>query len=135
MMRARNFLMWRDDEHRKLQSNKLENTILPPQSKFNDKGKLIFKISLMFHSNFLNSLYFKGKSKSSSKSKISPYSQRKTDKDAKFSSRFPRRPSVESTFGMDAMESVKTKNAVYCAVVLEEFTKELAAICQEHSVT
>ena len=32
------------------------------------------------------------------------------------------------------MESVKTKNAVYCALVLEEFLKELAAISQEHAV-
>jgi len=32
------------------------------------------------------------------------------------------------------LESVKTKNAVYCALVLEEFLKELAAICQEHAV-
>lgn len=32
------------------------------------------------------------------------------------------------------MESVKTRNAILCAVVLEEFLKELAAIAQEHSV-
>ncbi|XP_071846775.1 FHF complex subunit HOOK-interacting protein 1B-like isoform X3 [Apostichopus japonicus] len=31
-------------------------------------------------------------------------------------------------------DSVKTKNAVYCAVVFEEFLKELAATCQEHVV-
>ena len=34
----------------------------------------------------------------------------------------------------DHMESVKTKNAVYSAIVLEEFLKELAAVCQEHAV-
>ena len=34
----------------------------------------------------------------------------------------------------DKMESIKTKNAVYCALVLEEFLKELAAISQEHAV-
>lgn len=34
----------------------------------------------------------------------------------------------------DKMESVKTKNAVYCALVLEEFLKELAAVSQEHAV-
>ncbi|GBM90497.1 FTS and Hook-interacting protein [Araneus ventricosus] len=32
------------------------------------------------------------------------------------------------------MESVKAKNAIFCAVVLEEFLKELAAIAQEHSI-
>lgn len=31
-------------------------------------------------------------------------------------------------------ESVKTRNAVYCAIVLEEFVKELAALSQEHSI-
>ena len=31
-------------------------------------------------------------------------------------------------------ESVKTRNAVYCAIVMEEFVKELAALSQEHSV-
>ena len=32
------------------------------------------------------------------------------------------------------LETLKTKNAVYCALVLEEFVKELAAISQEHAV-
>ena len=32
------------------------------------------------------------------------------------------------------METLKTKNAVYCALVLEEFVKELAALSQEHGV-
>ncbi|XP_035224048.1 FTS and Hook-interacting protein-like isoform X2 [Stegodyphus dumicola] len=32
------------------------------------------------------------------------------------------------------MESVKAKNAILCAIVLEEFLKELAAIAQEHSI-
>ncbi len=32
------------------------------------------------------------------------------------------------------MEALKKKNAVYCALVLEEFLKELAAISQEHAV-
>ncbi|GFU04027.1 FTS and Hook-interacting protein [Nephila pilipes] len=32
------------------------------------------------------------------------------------------------------MESVKAKNAIFCAVILEEFLKELAAIAQEHSI-
>lgn len=31
-------------------------------------------------------------------------------------------------------ESAKTRNAVYCAIVMEEFVKELAALSQEHSV-
>ncbi|XP_052282606.1 FHF complex subunit HOOK interacting protein 1B-like isoform X3 [Dreissena polymorpha] len=31
-------------------------------------------------------------------------------------------------------ESSKTRNAVYCAIVLEEFVKELAALTQEHSI-
>ena len=31
-------------------------------------------------------------------------------------------------------ESVKTRNAVYCAIVMEEFVKELAALSQEHAV-
>lgn len=41
---------------------------------------------------------------------------------------------AQSPETQDKMESVKTKNAVYCALVLEEFLKELAAISQEHSV-
>ncbi|KAG8196983.1 hypothetical protein JTE90_013132 [Oedothorax gibbosus] len=32
------------------------------------------------------------------------------------------------------MESLKARNAILCAVVLEEFLKELAAIAQEHSI-
>jgi hypothetical protein len=32
------------------------------------------------------------------------------------------------------VESVKTRNAVYCAIVLEEFVKELAALSQEHAL-
>ncbi|KAL3878304.1 hypothetical protein ACJMK2_030667 [Sinanodonta woodiana] len=32
------------------------------------------------------------------------------------------------------VESLKTRNAVYCALVLEEFIKELAALAQEHAV-
>lgn len=31
-------------------------------------------------------------------------------------------------------ESTKTRNAVFCAIVLEEFVKELAALTQEHAV-
>ncbi|WAQ99642.1 F16A1-like protein [Mya arenaria] len=31
-------------------------------------------------------------------------------------------------------ESLKTRNAVYCAIVLEEFVKELASLTQEHSI-
>ena len=38
------------------------------------------------------------------------------------------------TAAQERMESVKTKNAVYCALVLEEFLKELAAISQEAAV-
>ncbi len=38
-----------------------------------------------------------------------------------------------STAQTEKMESVKTKNAVYCALVLEEFLKELAALSQEHA--
>jgi hypothetical protein len=32
------------------------------------------------------------------------------------------------------MDSPKTRNSVYCALILDEFVKELAAICQEHAV-
>ncbi|ELT88159.1 hypothetical protein CAPTEDRAFT_183880 [Capitella teleta] len=35
---------------------------------------------------------------------------------------------------VDPMEAVRTKNAVYCALVLEEFLKELSAVAQQHSV-
>ena len=48
--------------------------------------------------------------------------------------RFINRPSPPPDGSQDHMESVKTKNAVYCALVLEEFLKELAAVCQEHAV-
>ena len=41
---------------------------------------------------------------------------------------------VSEAAANDKLESVKTKNAVYCALVLEEFLKELAAISQEHAV-
>ena len=47
--------------------------------------------------------------------------------------RYINRAAEQATAG-DKMESVKTKNAVYCALVLEEFLKELAAISQEHAV-
>ncbi len=49
--------------------------------------------------------------------------------------RFINRPTDGSASLGDKMESVKTKNAVYCALVLEEFLKELAAISQEHAVS
>ena len=32
------------------------------------------------------------------------------------------------------IEALRTKNAVYCALVLEEFIKELSALSQEHAV-
>ncbi|XP_078684317.1 FHF complex subunit HOOK-interacting protein 1B-like, partial [Branchiostoma floridae x Branchiostoma belcheri] len=32
-------------------------------------------------------------------------------------------------------ESHQTRNAVYCAIILTEFVKELSAIVQEHAVT
>ena len=32
------------------------------------------------------------------------------------------------------MDSPKIRNAVYCAIILDEFLKELAALSQEHSV-
>ncbi|KAI0227323.1 hypothetical protein LSAT2_022231 [Lamellibrachia satsuma] len=35
---------------------------------------------------------------------------------------------------VSSRETLKTKNAVYCALILEEFMKELAAISQEHAV-
>lgn len=35
---------------------------------------------------------------------------------------------------VNPMESFKTRLAVYCAIVLEEFVKELAALSQEHSI-
>ena len=31
-------------------------------------------------------------------------------------------------------ESTKTRNAIYCAIVMEEFVKELAALSQEQAV-
>ena len=34
----------------------------------------------------------------------------------------------------DQIEALKIKNAVYCAIVLNEVLKELAAISQEHTV-
>lgn len=43
-----------------------------------------------------------------------------------------RQPSVPDN--RDPMDSPKTHNSVYCAVILDEFVKELAAICQEHAV-
>ena len=48
--------------------------------------------------------------------------------------RYINRQSPENNPIAEKMESVKTKNAVYCALVLEEFLKELAAISQEHAV-
>ena len=33
-----------------------------------------------------------------------------------------------------SLEALRTKNMVYCAILLEEFLKELAAISQEHAV-
>ncbi|CAN8032219.1 unnamed protein product [Ixodes persulcatus] len=45
------------------------------------------------------------------------------------------RPPTSETSEEDVrLESVKTQNAVLCAVVLEEFLKELAAISQEHAI-
>lgn len=46
--------------------------------------------------------------------------------------RYISKPSPDALEGK--LESIKTKNAVLCAVVLEEFLKELAAITQEHGV-
>ena len=48
--------------------------------------------------------------------------------------RYINRQASENNPVAEKMESVKTKNAVYCALVLEEFLKELAAISQEHAV-
>ena len=48
--------------------------------------------------------------------------------------RYNNRQSPDHNSATEKMESVKTKNAVYCALVLEEFLKELAAISQEHAV-
>ena len=42
-------------------------------------------------------------------------------------------PSVSTSVEAN-LELIRTKNAVYCAVVLDEFLKELAAISQEHAV-
>ncbi|XP_029834832.2 FHF complex subunit HOOK interacting protein 1B isoform X3 [Ixodes scapularis] len=47
---------------------------------------------------------------------------------------FPRPPTSETSEEDVRLESVKTQNAVLCAVVLEEFLKELAAISQEHAI-
>ncbi|CAN8005894.1 unnamed protein product [Ixodes hexagonus] len=47
---------------------------------------------------------------------------------------FPRPPTSETSEEDRRLESVKTQNAVLCAVVLEEFLKELAAISQEHAI-
>lgn len=46
--------------------------------------------------------------------------------------RFVSKPTPYSLEG--EMESVKAKNAILCAVVLEDFLQELASIAQEHSV-
>ncbi|XP_067134483.1 LOW QUALITY PROTEIN: FHF complex subunit HOOK-interacting protein 1B-like [Centruroides vittatus] len=46
--------------------------------------------------------------------------------------RYISKPSPDAPEGK--LETIKTKNAVLCAVVLEEFLKELAAITQEHGV-
>ena len=35
----------------------------------------------------------------------------------------------------DQLEALKAKNAVYCAIVLDEVLKELSAISQEHAIT
>lgn len=40
----------------------------------------------------------------------------------------------QQTILENPMDSPKTRNSVYCAVILDEFVKELAAICQEHAV-
>ena len=48
--------------------------------------------------------------------------------------RYINRQSPDHNPVAEKMESVKTKNAVYCALVLEEFLKELGAISQEHAV-
>lgn len=48
--------------------------------------------------------------------------------------RYINRESPDPHHTPEKMESVKTKNAVYCALVLEEFLKELSAISQEHAV-
>ncbi|PAA47904.1 hypothetical protein BOX15_Mlig021115g3 [Macrostomum lignano] len=42
--------------------------------------------------------------------------------------------SSTATGSRDRLDGLKTRNMVYAAVVLEEFTKELSAICREHSV-
>lgn len=46
--------------------------------------------------------------------------------------RYNNRRQIESI--QSGPESQKTKNAVYCAVILEEFVKELAALAQEHAI-
>ncbi|XP_066286496.1 FHF complex subunit HOOK-interacting protein 1A-like isoform X2 [Branchiostoma lanceolatum] len=54
------------------------------------------------------------------------------------SQRQPRPPPTkvpQATAGSAQQESHQTRNAVYCAIILTEFLKELSAIVQEHAVT
>lgn len=48
--------------------------------------------------------------------------------------RYINQQSPNEHFESNPMDNAKTRNAVYCAIVLEEFLKELAALSQEHSV-
>ena len=48
--------------------------------------------------------------------------------------RYINQQSPNEHFESNPMDNLKTRNAVYCAIVLEEFLKELAALAQEHSV-
>ncbi|XP_078602387.1 FHF complex subunit HOOK-interacting protein 1A-like isoform X2 [Branchiostoma floridae x Branchiostoma japonicum] len=47
----------------------------------------------------------------------------------------PPPPKPQAPAGTAQQESHQTRNAVYCAIILTEFVKELSAIVQEHSVT
>ncbi|GAB1604479.1 FTS and Hook-interacting protein-like isoform X2 [Argonauta hians] len=48
--------------------------------------------------------------------------------------RYINQQSPNEHFEVNPMENTRTRNAVHCAIVLEEFLKELAALSQEHSV-
>ncbi|CAI9734644.1 Hypothetical predicted protein [Octopus vulgaris] len=48
--------------------------------------------------------------------------------------RYINQQSPNEHFEVNPMENLRTRNAVHCAIVLEEFLKELAALSQEHSV-
>ena len=47
--------------------------------------------------------------------------------------RYVNRSSSSEPPSANPLETLKAKNAVYCAIVLDEFVQELAALSQEHA--